>query len=145
MASEEDLRKALSMPDDTPQLNYEVTIFDEQLGWSVLNKVRVTRHGAAALIHEFTELMWTDVSRVMAGLDDMKAPVFRHESHIDDNKPYNVEVTTHFLRPQSQPMVDVEPYGQVPENFPKITRAMMESQPSFMDNVALPRIPKGWL
>ena len=123
------------MVNEEPSADYEVTIFDEQLGWSVLNKVRVTRHGAAALIHEFTELMWTDVSRVMAGLDDMQAPVFRHESHIDDNKPYNVEVKTSFLRPQSQPMVDV----------PKITRAMMESQPSFMDNVALPRIPKGWL
>lgn len=109
------------MANEEPTADYEVTIFDEQLGWSVLNKVRVTRHGAAALIHEFTELMWTDVSRVIAGLDDMKAPVFRHESHIDDNKPYNVEVKTSFLRPQEpQPMVDVEPYGQVPANFPKI-------------------------
>lgn len=123
------------MANEEPSADYEVTIFDEQLGWTVLDKVRVTRHGAAALIHEFTELMWTDVSRVIAGLDDMKAPVFRHESHIDDNKPYNVEVKTSFLRPQPQPMVDA----------PKITRAMMESQPSFMDNVALPRIPKGWL
>ena len=109
------------MANEEPSADYEVTIFDEQLGWTVLDKVRVTRHGAAALIHEFTSLMWTDVSRVMAGLDDMQAPVFSHQSHIDDDKPYNVKVTTRFLRPQEpQPMVDVEPYGQVPANFPKI-------------------------
>ena len=112
--------------EDRPALDYEVTIFNHPLGLSVTDKVRVTRYGAQVLLKTFGQFHWADVFRMMEVLDGVEPHVLERSAS-DDENPYSIHI------------------AKVSGNLPKITRAMMESQPSFMDNVAWPKIPKGWL
>lgn len=75
-----------------PKLDYEVTIFDHQMGLSVMDEVKVTRYGTTCLIHEFSRLSWTDVARIMVALDEMNPPLFSFHGHIDDDNPYTLKV-----------------------------------------------------